>query len=103
MSIDKDRILTVFQVGAFKINGLDAGEVVRELIAEIEKLSGCDKAYAEVWEKARSLQAECDEFERDAERYRWLRGRDDYEVVLHQGERLDKIVDVGLSKEKAND
>lgn len=31
------------------------------LLAEIERLDGCDKAYAEAWEKARGLQAEMDD------------------------------------------
>lgn len=40
---------------------------VLELVAEIERLVGCDNAYAEVWEKARGLQSEMDEvvLERD--------------------------------------
>lgn len=35
------------------------------LLAEIERLDGCDKAYAEAWEKARSLQSEMDEVVRE--------------------------------------
>lgn len=42
---------------------------VLELIAEIEALS---KSYAEAWGKAMALQSECDEFVKDAERYRGM-------------------------------
>lgn len=52
---------------------------VLSLIAESERLSGCDKAYAEVWEKARGLQSEMDvvmaeneALRKDAERYRFV-------------------------------
>lgn len=53
--------------------------VVLALIDENENLAGCDKAYAEAWEKARSLQSEMDEvlaerdaLRKDAERYQWV-------------------------------
>jgi hypothetical protein len=46
------------------------------------------------------LQAERDELKfeieslrKDAERYRWLRAQDDFEVVLNCGAELDKVVD----------
>jgi hypothetical protein len=60
--------------------------VVLNLVLDVEKLSGCDKAYAEVWEKARALQSEMDmalaENERLATRI------DDLENhILEMGER----------------
>lgn len=60
---------------------------VLALLDELERLKGCDKAYAEAWEKARDLQSEMDEvvgrrdqikaenetLRKDAERYRAVR------------------------------
>ncbi|WP_338576279.1 hypothetical protein V6L78_13085 [Pseudomonas canadensis] len=68
---------------------------VLALIAENENLAGCDKAYAEVWEKARGLQSEMDEIvaerdqlkaenealRQDADRYQWLRDKSE---AVHQ-------------------
>lgn len=39
---------------------------VLELLAELENLRGCDKAYAEVWEKARALGCELDDYQQGA-------------------------------------
>lgn len=90
---------------------------VLALIAENEALQ---KSYAEAWEKARALQSECDEFARDAERYRWLRAQHwdssaiccvvDPKLCTKLGsycpslELLDQAVDAGLklSKESPN-
>lgn len=92
-------------------------ETVLALIAENEALQ---KSYAEAWEKARALQSECDEFARDAERYRWLRAQHwdssaiccvvDPKLCTKLGsycpslELLDQAVDAGLklSKESPN-
>ena len=48
------------------------------------------------------LKAENEALRKDADRYRWIRGRNDYEVALHNGENLDLIVDRGLARENRN-
>lgn len=35
---------------------------------------------------------------RAAERYRWLRAQEDFEVVAHTGAELDAIIDRGMEK-----
>lgn len=40
--------------------------VVLAMIEELKSLRGCDKAYAEVWEKARALQSDLDDYQQGA-------------------------------------
>ncbi|MFJ1336780.1 ead/Ea22-like family protein [Pseudomonas caricapapayae] len=68
-------------------------DTVLALLAEIESLSGCDKAYAEVWEKARDLQGEIDDVvaKRDqlkAENEALRKDADGWKSVLHAMEQL---------------
>ena len=36
---------------------------------------------------------------KDAQRYRWLRNRNDYEIASHIGDELDRAIDSSMSKE----
>lgn len=82
---------------------------VRQLMAEHGRLESeseaLQKSYADAWEKARALQSECDEFAKDAERYRWLRdkaGAADWEYVGYQSpETTDGEIDQWM-KERPN-
>lgn len=88
------------------------------LLAEIENLDGCDKAYREVWEKARGLQSEMDDvmserdklkaeneaLRKDAERYRWLkverRPQADLDSAFNTyGIPVDDAIDAAMAKE----
>jgi FtsZ-binding cell division protein ZapB len=93
------------------------------LLTEIENLDGCDKAYREVWEKARGLQGEMDEvieerdqlkaeneaLRKDAERYRWIEKQPTSWFALgeafdlpseHDGAPgLDASIDAAMAKE----
>lgn len=87
-----------------------------KLKAENETLQ---KSYAEAWEKARALQSECDEFAKDAERYRFLRDKQEFMTASFtvvdldsgnciedmdwlSGDKLDARVDAAMSKESPN-
>lgn len=91
----------------------------------LERLDGCDKAYAEVWEKARGLQAEMDDvvaerdqlkaeneaLRKDAERYRFVRsplGTGSPLAIWNEGRMplfsgmADAVVDELMAKEASH-
>lgn len=86
---------------------VSARDGVLALIAENEALQ---KSYSEAWEKARALQSECDEFAKDAERYRWLRDEmNDVAITFGahcwenlSGDFMDEAIDAAMSKESPN-
>lgn len=61
-----------------------------------------ERGYAELWNKARELQFECDKFAKDAERYRWLRQDDveQYQIGTKcSEEKMDAAIDAAMAKE----
>lgn len=42
--------------------------------------------------------AKMEALRKDAERYRWLREQDDFQIALHEGERLDRVIDTAMGK-----
>lgn len=61
-----------------------------------------ERGYAELWNKARELQFECDKFAKDAERYRWLRQDDveQYQIGAKcSEEKMDAAIDAAMAKE----
>ena len=82
---------------------------VLALIAEVEGLHaqhGRDSAELRSLCQARDdarkerdqLKAKIEALRKDAERYRWLRSGSDYEVALHEGPELDKVIDRAMSE-----
>lgn len=77
-------------------------ESIEALKAEIERLNKLNSAFSETLtflnKTIKFEKGYADSLRKDAERYRFLRSRDDFEIAMHNGDELDLIIDKEMEK-----
>lgn len=100
MIIDKQKILKAVKPRMMQVNGVDCGEVMIELFAEIDQLTSdlkyTQKALDDTSNAFEWLKDESDELRKDADHFRWLEKASDYDrerAIAHEDLRgyIDSI------------